>query len=57
MLIDSQLSEKEVLFRKLLGDEEYERLYILSEMTSKQSPVDHKLVEIYLKEEIRRLNG
>lgn len=57
MLIDAQISEKEALFRKLLGDEEYERLYILANMSSKQSPIDYKLTELYLKEEIRRLDG
>lgn len=54
--IDAQITAKESLFRKLLGDD-YDRLYILANMTSKQSPIDYKLVEIYLKEEIRRLNG
>ncbi|MCJ7669544.1 MAG: hypothetical protein MUO61_03385 [Dehalococcoidia bacterium] len=55
LLIDAQITEKEALFRRLLGDEEYERLYILAEMTTKQSPIDYKVVEIYLKAKIKEL--
>lgn len=57
LLIDSQISEKEALFRRLLGDAEYERLYVLAEMNMRQSPVDYKLVEIYLKEKIKEQEG
>lgn len=53
MYIDSHGDAKEALFRKLLGDEEYERLYVLAGMTSRQSPIDFKMVEIYLKEELK----
>ena len=48
--IDSQITAKEELFRRLLGEEEYERLYVLAEMTTKQSPVDYTLTELYLKQ-------
>ena len=48
--IDSQITAKEELFRRLLGEEEYERLYILAEMTTKQSPIDYTLLELYLKQ-------
>ena len=48
--IDAQIAAKEELFRRLLGDEEYERLYILAEMTTKQSPIDYNLVEITLRQ-------
>jgi len=53
--IDSQFTVKEELARKILGDEEYERLYVLAEMTTKQSPVDYTLIGIYLKQKIQEL--
>jgi len=55
--IDSQITAKEELFRRLLGDKEYERLYILAEMTTKQSPVDYKLNKIYLSVKIQELES
>lgn len=53
--IDAQITAKEELFRRLLGEEECERLYILAEMNTKQAPIDYTLVEIYLKEKIKEL--
>jgi len=52
--LDSHIDAKEKFARNLLGDE-YERLYILAEMTTKQSPIDYKLVELYLKQKIKEL--
>jgi len=47
--IDAQLSEKEALFRRILGDD-YDRLFVLANMSSKQSGLDLTMVEIYLKQ-------
>jgi len=55
MYIDEHDAEKELLFRKVLGDEDYEALYVLSHMSSKQSPVDLKLKEIELRELLKEL--
>jgi len=55
MFIDAHPAEKELLFRKALGDEDYEALYVLSHMSSKQSPVDLKLKEIELRELLKEL--
>ena len=52
--IDSQITAKEELFRRLLGDE-YDRLYILAQMTTKQSPIDMAMVEVYLKELLKEV--
>jgi len=53
--LDSHIDAKREFARKLLGDEEYERLYVLAEMTTKQSPIDYTLIEIYLKQKIKEL--
>ena len=53
--IDAYIGEKELLFRRILGDEEYECLYVLANMNSKQSPVDHKLIEIQLRELLKEV--
>ena len=56
MYIDSHEETKFQLFRELIGDSrDFQNLYFLAHMTTKQSPVDHKLVEIYLKTAIARL--
>lgn len=55
--IDSQITAKEELFRKLLGDVQYEMLYVAAEMTTRQSPIDYKLNELYLKQKIKELEG
>lgn len=57
MYLDSHIDAKQEFARKLLGDEEYERLYILAEMTTKQSPIDYNLIGIYLKQKIQELKG
>ena len=58
MNIDSHEDAKFELFRRLIGDShEFEMLYSLANMTSKQSPVDYKLIEIYLKTLIKQLDG
>lgn len=56
MYLDSHIDAKAEFARKVLGDE-YDRLYILANLTSKQSPIDYKMVELYLKEEIKELEG
>ena len=53
--LDSHIDAKKEFAIKLLGEEEYERLYVLAEMTTKQSPIDYKLIEIYLREKIKEL--
>lgn len=55
MLIDAQPAEKEVLFRRLIGDEDYERIWVLAHMTTKESPIDHKLIEIELRELLKEV--
>lgn len=53
--IDAQIIAKEELFRRLLGEEEYERLYVLAEMTTKSSPIDYNLIELYLKQLLKEV--
>ena len=55
LYLDSHIDAKQEFARKLLGDEEYERLYVLAEMTTKQSPIDYNLIGIYLKQKIKEL--
>jgi len=57
MYIDSHEDAKMELFRRLIGSEDLQRLFVLSHLTSKQSPVDFKMTEIYLKTLIKRLDG
>jgi hypothetical protein len=58
LFIDSHESEKFELFRRLIGNShEFEMLYAIAHMTSKQSPVDYKMTEIYLKTLIKQLDG
>lgn len=57
LYLDSHIDAKKEFAVKCLGEEEYERLYVLAEMTTKQSPIDYKLVEIYLKQLLKELNG
>jgi len=55
--IDTKDQEaKRQLGIKLLG-EDYERLYVLAHMTSKQSAIDLTLTEIYLKTLLKEVNG
>ena len=51
--LDSHIDAKREFAIKLLGEEEYERLYVLAEMNTKTSPVDYILVELYLKHLLR----
>jgi len=56
MYIDSHEDAKFELFRRLIGNShEFEMLYALTNMTSKASPVDFKMAEIYLKTLIKWL--
>jgi hypothetical protein len=55
MWIDSHAEDKIAFATKILGEEEYERLYVLSNMTTKQSPVDLTLKEIELKELLKEV--
>ena len=54
--LDSHIDAKAEFAKKLLGEEEYERLYVLAEMTTKQSPIDYTLIEIYLKQLLKEVN-
>ena len=53
--IDSNKEAKIAFEIECLGEEEYERLYVLAEMTTKQSPVDCNLVELYLKQLLKEV--
>jgi hypothetical protein len=55
MWIDSHAEDKIAFAKQILGEEEYERLYVLSNMTTKQSPVDLTLKEIELKELLKEV--
>jgi len=58
MYIDSHEDAKFELFRELIGDsQEFELLYILAHMTTKQAPVDRKATEIALKMMIKELDS
>lgn len=58
MYIDSHEDAKFELFRRLIGNShEFEMLYAIAHMTSKQSPVDYKMTEIYLKTLIKQLGA
>jgi len=53
--LDTHRFEKEAFFRKLLGDEEYDKLDQLAHMTTKDSPVDYDGKEIELRVLLKRL--
>ena len=55
LYLDSHIDAKQEFARKLLGEEEYERLYVLAEMTTKQAPIDYTLIEIYLKQLLKEV--
>lgn len=58
LYIDTHEDAKFELFRKLIGDsKEFERLYLLHNMTSRQSSVDLTLTEIALKALIKELDS
>ena len=50
LYLDSHIDAKKEFAIKCLGEEEYERLYVLAEMTTKTSPIDYNLIELELKE-------
>ena len=52
--LDSNKEAKIAFEIECLGEEEYERLYVLAEMTTKTSPVDYNLTELYLKELLKQ---
>ena len=54
-VIDASKDAKEALFRRLLGDEEYENLVELAHKTTKDVPVDYKAKEIELKELLKEV--
>lgn len=55
--IDRHEEAKKELFDKLIGDpREVEMLYILTNMTTKQAPVDYAATEIYLRQQIKELD-
>jgi hypothetical protein len=55
MYIDSHKEAKIALEIQILGLEDSESLFILSNMTTKQSPVDLKLTEIALREILKEV--
>jgi len=52
--LDSHIDAKAEFAKELLGEEEYDRLYVLAEMTTKSSPIDYKLIELSLKELLKQ---
>jgi len=54
MYLDSHPEDKIEFERQILGDD-YDKLYVLAHMTTKQSPIDYILVEIYLKQLLEQL--
>jgi hypothetical protein len=55
--IDAYPSSKETLFLNILGSEAFERLKIQAEITTKSSPIDKGLIELYLKQKIKELDS
>ena len=55
MFIDHHEQEKIDFEIEILGQEEYDSLYVLAHMTTKQSPVDLKLKEIELRELLKEV--
>ena len=55
MYIDSHEEEKIEFEKQVLGEEEYERLFVLAHMTTKQAPIDHKLIELSLRELLKEV--
>lgn len=55
LYLDSHPQEKIDFFRNLLGELEYDKLYIIANMTTKQSPIDYNLLEIYFKQLLKEL--
>ena len=55
LYIDAHEQEKIDFGIQILGVEEYESLYVLAHMTTKQSPVDLKLTEIILRELLKEV--
>jgi hypothetical protein len=55
MYIDDHAEVKVEFAKQLIDEEEYERLYVLANMTTKQSPVDLKLKEIELRELLKEV--
>ena len=55
--IDTNKEAKVELEIQLLGQEEYERLYVQAEMTTKTAPIDHKLIELQLRELLKEVNN
>ena len=52
--LDSHIDAKREFAIQLLGEEEYDRLYVLAEMTTKSSPIDYKLIDLSLKELLKQ---
>ena len=55
MYIDSHEFEKIEFEKQILGEEEYDSLFVLAHMTTKQSPIDYKLVELTLRELLKEV--
>lgn len=53
--VQSNKEDNLALEIEILGQEEYERLYVLAAMTTKQSPVDYKLTEVMLRELLKQV--
>jgi hypothetical protein len=55
MHLDHHEEAKIEFEKRILGEEEYESLYILANLTTKQAPVDLKLKEIELRELLKEV--
>lgn len=49
MFIDSHPLEKIAFFKARMTEQEFQKLNITAEMTSKSSPIDYGLTEVYLR--------
>jgi len=56
LYIDTHEEAKFDFFRKLIGTIDLEKLYMLSNLTTKQYPIDYKAIEIFLKRGIKEFD-
>lgn len=57
MFIDSHAAEKIAFFKARMTEQEFEWLNIIAEMTSRRSPMDYGLIELYLRQKIQEVDN
>ena len=57
MFIDSHATEKIDFFKARMTEHEFEWLNIIAEMTSKRSPMDYGLIDLYLRQKIQEVDN